>query len=179
MRLLHVLLVMAIALIANTDALSAQFAQTKSSTVASSDVLFSGHLTIEEDDGASEGRLLRVNKMVDDDTDKSSKEDVLVSDTEESGGVPPTLMNAVAKVSTPISSKVSSTNNWIKVTNWLTQRKSLDYARKALGVDDLSGAALRAHPNYKQYNFFVKLEETIRKGLDGCQIIYERRVGEA
>ncbi|KAL4094187.1 hypothetical protein PRIC1_009850 [Phytophthora ramorum] len=53
----------------------------------------------------------------------------------------------------------SSIKNWGKMDYWLTVGKSDDEVKKALKMDGLTGAALKAHPNYKQLEKFMYKRE--------------------
>ncbi|KAL4150215.1 hypothetical protein PRNP1_009619 [Phytophthora ramorum] len=54
---------------------------------------------------------------------------------------------------------LSSIKNWGKMDYWLTVGKSDDEVKKALKMDGLTGAALKAHPNYKQLEKFMYKRE--------------------
>ncbi|KAL4123519.1 hypothetical protein PRIC2_009373 [Phytophthora ramorum] len=53
----------------------------------------------------------------------------------------------------------SSIKNWGKIQYWLAVGKSDDQVKKALKMETLTGAALKAHPNYKQLEKFMYKRE--------------------
>ncbi|KAL4167932.1 hypothetical protein KRP22_011339 [Phytophthora ramorum] len=53
----------------------------------------------------------------------------------------------------------SSIKNWGKTEYWLAAGKSDDQVKKALKIDKLTGAALKAHPNYKKLEKFMYKRE--------------------
>ncbi|KAL4150216.1 hypothetical protein PRNP1_009620 [Phytophthora ramorum] len=59
----------------------------------------------------------------------------------------------------------SSVKNWGKMEYWLAVGKSDDEVKKALKMETLTGAALKAHPNYKQLEKFMYKREG--RAMDG------------
>uniref|UniRef100_H3GYK5 RxLR effector protein n=1 Tax=Phytophthora ramorum TaxID=164328 RepID=H3GYK5_PHYRM len=53
----------------------------------------------------------------------------------------------------------SSIKNWGKTEYWLAAGKSDDQVKKALKIDKLTGADLKAHPNYKKLEKFMYKRE--------------------
>ncbi|KAG7378054.1 hypothetical protein PHYPSEUDO_010615 [Phytophthora pseudosyringae] len=66
---------------------------------------------------------------------------------------------------------VPALTKWMKTTIWLETGKSDDYVKKTLGLDELSGAALKSAPNYAYYEHFLqalegrKLDLWLTKGV--------------
>lgn len=100
----------------------------------------SSHVALDVDKGA---RRLRSDKII----------DAGPTDMEERGVV---------------SSLASKVKRWTKMKYWVHTDKSDDYVQKALGMNGLSGKALKDHPNYKYLQeFWYKLEgRQLGKWLD-------------
>ncbi|KAL4094181.1 hypothetical protein PRIC1_009844 [Phytophthora ramorum] len=65
----------------------------------------------------------------------------------------------------------SSIKNWGKMEYWLAAGKSDDEVKKALKIDKLTGADLKAHPNYKKLEKFMykregrEMDAYVRQGM--------------
>ncbi|KAL4150209.1 hypothetical protein PRNP1_009613 [Phytophthora ramorum] len=66
---------------------------------------------------------------------------------------------------------LSSIKNWGKMEYWLAAGKSDDQVKKALKMEGLTGAALKAHPNYKKLEKFWykregrEMDAYVRQGM--------------
>uniref|UniRef100_H3GYK8 RxLR effector protein n=1 Tax=Phytophthora ramorum TaxID=164328 RepID=H3GYK8_PHYRM len=78
----------------------------------------------------------------------------------------------------------SSIKNWGKMQYWLAVGKSDDQVKKALKMEGLTGAALKAHPNYKKLEKFMykregqQMDDWLEEGISTKAVWDDLGLGE-
>ncbi|KAL4150180.1 hypothetical protein PRNP1_009585 [Phytophthora ramorum] len=79
---------------------------------------------------------------------------------------------------------IPAISKWMKTTFWLNAGKSDEHVRKTLGLEGLSGAALKASPNYAYYEHFLyalegrKLDDMLSREVSTQSVWNENKLDD-